>query len=198
LFYDPRDGRAPLPFDPLKALVAPRPIGWISTVSAAGVLNLAPYSFFNMVCNRPAIVGFASDGYKHSAANAEATGCFVHNIATFGLRLQMNASSATVGEEIDEFQLAGLTPEPSLNVAAPRVREAVAAFECRYLQTVPLGATNGGEPVNYLVLGEIVGVHIDESILTDGVVDTAKLEPIARLGGSDYAVVREVFQMKRP
>lgn len=198
MFYDPRSQPHGLPHDPFKALVAPRPIGWISSVSAAGIRNLAPYSFFNAFSSRPPIVGFSSEGRKDSVANVEATGSFVANIVSADLAEAMNATSAPLAPEVDEFEAAGLAAAASVNVAAPRVARAKAALECRYLQTVPLSGADGREARAFLVLGEVVGVHLDESILTDGLVDAAKLRPLSRLGYHDYAVVETVFSMARP
>ncbi|WP_075215312.1 flavin reductase family protein [Mongoliimonas terrestris] len=198
MFYDPRQPDHGLPHDPFLALVAPRPIGWISTRSAAGIANLSPYSFFNAFSTRPHVVGFSSTGRKDSVRNAEETGVFIVNIATFDLKDAMNASSVTVAPEVDEFPIAGLTAVPGTAVDAPRVGEALAALECRTTAVVPITGLAGGAPGAFLVLGEVVGVHLDERILTDGRVDTAKLRPLARLGYMDYAVVDTVFDMARP
>jgi len=198
MFYDPRSEPHGLPHDPFLALVAPRPIGWISTLSRDGVRNLAPYSFFNAFSTRPYIVGFSGTGRKDSVANAEETGAFAVNVASDDLRLPMNRSSAAVPPDVDEFALAGLTPAPCRSIAAPRVAEAHAVLECVHLQTIPLAGAAGGPPRSFLVLGEVVGIHLDEAILTAGLVDAAKLRPLARLGYMDYAVVDEVFAMPRP
>lgn len=197
-FWDPRREPHGLPHDPFLALVAPRPIGWISTVSAAGVNNLAPYSFFNAFSTRPYIVGFASTGPKDSLANVAETGCFAVNVATDHLRAAMNESSAAVPPEVDEFALAGLTAAPCRSIAAPRVAEARAAFECVHLSTQPLAGADGAPARAFLVLGEVVGIHLDESILTDGHVDAEKTRLLARLGYRDYAVIAETFAMNRP
>lgn len=198
MFYDPRTEPHGLPHDPFLALVAPRPIGWISTIGRDGVRNLSPYSFFNAFSTKPPIVGFSGSARKDSVRNAEETGSFVANLVSFDLRDAMNASSVVAPPDVDEFAVAGLTPQASLNVAAPRVAEAKAALECHYLQTVPLVGSQGGEPGGWLVLGEVVGVYIDPAILTDGLVDMTKLQPLSRLGYRDYAVVRETFEMTRP
>lgn len=200
MFYEPKDGH-PLPRNPFKALVAPRPIGWISTRSPAGVANLAPYSFFNAVADAPPIVMFASNGFqphgeKDSADNAVATGAFAANLATWDLREAMNASSVAARPEEDEFALAGLTAEPCRLVAAPRIAESPVCLECRTLQALELPAAEGGR--NRVVFGEVLGIHIDEAILTDGFVDVAKLKPICRLGYLDYGVILETFSMQRP
>lgn len=199
-FYEPAKGHG-LPHDPLNAIVAPRPIGWISTRSADGALNLAPYSFFNAFNYVPPIVGFASIGYKDSVRNIEATGEFCWNLATRPLAEQMNATSAVVAHEIDEFALAGLTPRPSTVVDVPHVAEARVAFECRVADVVRLRSAAGVEIDTWLTLGEVVGVHIDEALLVDGVYQTAAAEPILRGGGpADYFGISEagLFRMRRP
>ena len=199
MFYDPRIGDHHLPADPFKSLIVPRPIGWISSLSRDGVVNLAPYSFFNGVATNPAVVMFCPGGAqrKDSLANVEATGEFVVNVATEGQRLQMNETSAVVPAEVDEFALAGLESLPSRDVKPPRVAGAPVHMECRYLRTVTLPADDPASP-NAMVLGLVVGIHIDEAILTDGMVDMAKFRPIARLGYMDYTVVDNVFTMIRP
>lgn len=187
-----------LPHNPFKALVAPRPIGWISSRAADGSLNLAPYSFFNAVCDTPPILMFSSSGYKDSVANIDETGDFVFNLATEDLKDAMNTSSAPFERGVSEFGKAGLTPLDSLLVGAPRVAEAKAALECRHLQTIRLTAHDGTPTNNWMVLGEVVAVHIDEAMLVDGVFDVTKARPLSRLGYMDYAVVDSVFQMRRP
>jgi flavin reductase (DIM6/NTAB) family NADH-FMN oxidoreductase RutF len=199
MFYDPRLGDHHLPHDPFKSLIVPRPIGWISTISGDGVVNLAPYSFFNGVASGPAVVMFCPGGAarKDSLRNVQETGEFVVNVATDGQREQMNETSAVVGPEVDEFTLAGLETLPSRVVGPPRVAGAPAHMECRHLQTITLPSDNPQSP-NHMVLGLVVGIHIDEAILTDGMVDMAKFRPIARLGYMDYTVVDNVFTMLRP
>ena len=199
--YNPEQGHG-LPRDPFKALVMPRPIGWITTLAPNGQVNLAPYSFFNAVSTNPPIVMFVSEvsgnpdiPVKDTAHNAESTGEFVCNLVTFALREQMNKTSAAVDE--DEMRLAGLTPTPSSRVAPPRVGESPVHIECRYLQTIrPRPDNPDSGPL--MVLGEAVCIHIDDSILTDGRVDYQKMRPIARLGYMDYTVVDQIFQMDRP
>ncbi len=199
MYYDPRAGDHGLPHDPFKSLIVPRPIGWISSISGDGVVNLAPYSFFNGVAANPAVVMFAPGGAqrKDSLRNVGETGEFVVNVATDGQRYQMNETSAVVPCEVDEFALAGLEALPSRMVKPPRVVGAPAHLECRHLQTITLPADDPGSP-NHLVLGLVVGIHIDDAILTDGMVDMAKFRPIARLGYMDYTVVDNVFTMMRP
>lgn len=197
-FYNPAEGHG-LPHDPFKAIVAPRPIGWISTIDAEGRPNLAPYSFFGAFAGNPPIVGFSSEGFKHSAANAIATGEFVANLATAPLAEAMNMSSKPVPEGVDEFELAGLTKAPCRNVKAPRVGETPAALECKVLQVIRLKDLAGKELNNHLVLGQVVGVHIDPAYLKDGQFDTAAARPIARCGyRGDYAEVSSLFEMIRP
>lgn len=195
-----------LPHDPFKACVVPRPIGWISTVSADGVPNLAPYSFFNAVASEPPMVAYGSTGMqpgagpdapKDTLANIAATGVFVVNVATWDLREAMNASSHPAAPDVDEFALAGMTAAPCRLIAAPRVAEAPISLECRHHQTIDLPA-EGPRGRNVLVIGRVVGVHVDETVLTDGCIDIAKLRPIARLGYRDYACISETFTMTRP
>ncbi len=197
-FYDPAQGHG-LPHDPFNAIVAPRPIGWISSVSADGVRNLAPYSFFNAFNYTPPIVGFASTGAKDTLSNARATGEFVWNLATRGQADAMNATSATVVG--DEFALAGLDTMPSTRVAPPRVAGSPVQFECRVTQIVRLETIEGGAVDTWLVLGQVVGVHIDRALLDDGIYRTARARPITRGGGpGDYFEIGEDarFVMPRP
>lgn len=201
MFYDAIANTHGLPRDPFKALIAPRPIGWISTVSKDGICNLAPYSFFNAMSDRPHYVVFGSDGMKDSLRNIAETGEFVCSLATWDLRLHMNMTSAPVPHGVDEFPLAGLTAAASRLVKPPRVKESPAAFECRHWKTVDLpAAAPGGRPGYALVIGLVVGVHLDERFIKDGFVDTGAMQPIARLGYMDYAVVRPdtVFTIERP
>jgi flavin reductase (DIM6/NTAB) family NADH-FMN oxidoreductase RutF len=200
LFYEPAGGHG-LPHDPFKALVAPRPIGWVSTVSAAGIPNLAPYSFFNAVGDSPPMIAFSSSGRKDSLVNAEATGEFVWNMATRALAEAMNASSASVSPETDEFGLAALETAPSRLVTPPRVAASPAALECRLLQIVQLYDLDGQETSNRLVIGQVVGVHIDRAYLRDGLFDTGAAHPIMRAGYRDQyveATPETMFRMARP
>ena len=199
-FYEPSAGHG-LAHDPFNALVAPRPIGWISSRSRDGVLNLAPYSFFNAFNYTPPLVGFASIGYKDSVRNIEETGEFGWNLATRPLAEAMNQSCAAVGPEVDEFQLAGLTPEPSRVIGVPRVKETPVSFECRLSQILRLTGADGTETDTWMVFGEVVGVHIARHLLKDGVYQTADAEPILRGGGpADYFGIGPdtFFQMYRP
>lgn len=199
-FYEPAAGHG-LAHDPLNAIVGPRPIGWVSTVSAAGVRNLAPYSFFNLFNYRPPILGFASTGWKDSVANIAETKEFVWNLATRPLAEAMNASAAMVGPEVDEFSLAGIDALPSRTVRPDRVAGSPAQFECRLTQLIRLETKEGAEVDTWLVLGEVTGVHIDRTMLEDGVYQTARARPILRGGGpADYFEIGEeaLFRMLRP
>ena len=198
--YEPRYGHG-LPHDPFNAIIGPRPIGWIATQSAAGVLNLAPYSFFNAFNYTPPIVGFASIGHKDTVRNVEETGEFVWNLATLALAEPMNQTSAAVAPEVDEFALAGLTPLVSTLVRPPRVQQSPVSFECRHTQTLQLQGVDGNTVPTWLVLGEVVAVHIDQRLLKDGVYDTAGADHILRGGGpADYFSIgpEQLFRMKRP
>ncbi len=197
-FYEPSQGHR-LPHDPLNAIVAPRPIGWISTLSAAGQRNLAPYSFFNLLNYSPPLIGFSSSGWKDSVANIAATGEFVWNLATRPLADAMNATAAATGA--DEFDLAGLAATPSRLVAPPRVAASPVTFECRLSQLIRLTDKEGRELDQWLVIGEAVGIHIDASLLDGGVYQTARARPISRGGGpADYfeATAETLFKLRRP
>jgi flavin reductase (DIM6/NTAB) family NADH-FMN oxidoreductase RutF len=197
-FYEPRLGHG-LPHDPFKAIVAPRPIGWITTVDADGRVNLAPYSFFNAFNSNPPIVGFASEGRKDSLRNVEATGEFVCNLATRPLAEVMNRCSAPLPQGESEMDFAGIEATPSRLVKPPRVANTPAALECRVLQIVAMRDLEGREVNTHLVLGQVVGVHIDRAYLKDGVFDTKGARPIGRCGyRGDYAEAGEMFEMIRP
>jgi flavin reductase (DIM6/NTAB) family NADH-FMN oxidoreductase RutF len=199
-YYEPVAGHG-LRHDPFNAIVGPRPIGWISSMSASGSFNLAPYSFFNAFNYRPPLVGFSSIGWKDTVANVEATGEFVWNLATLALARPMNITSAPAPPEVDEFTLAGLTPAPSRRVKAPRVMESPVNFECRLSQLIQLTGADGTAVESWLVLGEVVAVHIDPALIVDGVYDTAAAHPILRAGrAGDYAEIRPdaMFEMERP
>jgi flavin reductase (DIM6/NTAB) family NADH-FMN oxidoreductase RutF len=199
-FYEPRDGHG-LPHDPFNAIVGPRPIGWISSVSRDGTPNLAPYSFFNAFNYVPPIVGFASVGEKDTLRNVRDSGEFVWNLATLALAEAMNVTCTAVAPQVDEFVLAGLTAAPSRLVAAPRVAESPVSFECRVTQIVQLQRADGDRVLTWLVLGEVVGVHIAQASLKDGVYDTAGAGHILRGGGpADYFSIgpQQLFRMFRP
>jgi flavin reductase (DIM6/NTAB) family NADH-FMN oxidoreductase RutF len=200
IFYEPhaRD-RARLPHDPFKALVAPRPIGWVSTLSQDGSVNLAPYSFFNAVGEAPPMLAFSSFGAKDSATFAGELREFVWNLVTWELREAMNETSAPLARGASEFERAGLEMAPSRLVAPPRVAASPCSMECRVVHHLQLRDVAGQAVEQYLVVGQVVGVHLAESAVSDGVVDTAALRPVARCGGpADYAVVESLFQMVRP
>jgi flavin reductase (DIM6/NTAB) family NADH-FMN oxidoreductase RutF len=198
MYYDPRTEPHGLAHSPVNALVAPRPIGWITTVSKAGGVNLAPYSFFNLVSGYPPFVIFSSGPRKDSQTNAEETGEFVYNMATWDLREVMNASSADFGSSESEPEKLGLEMLPSRQVKPPRVARSPVHFECRYMKTVELVGSDGKKNRSSVVIGEVVGIHIDDALITDGMVDITKARPIARLGYMDYSVVNEVFEIMRP
>jgi len=193
VFYTPENrDRDLLPHDPFKAFVAPRPIGWVSTVGPGGEVNLAPYSYFNAVSDNPPTVMFSSDGPKDSATFAEVTDEFVWNLVTYDLREAMNQTSAALPRGASEFEFAGLEMAPSRLVAPPRVAATPVAFECNVVHRVQL-------PRNIVTFGEVVGVHVDERHIVDGRFDTAGVRPIARCGyRGDYATVTELFEMIRP
>src|SRR5918993_3808068 len=187
MFYAVSEGHG-LPHDPFKAIVTPRPIGWITAVSRRGEINLSPYSFFNAVSDNPHMVAFSSDGRKDAVTFVEETGEFVCNLATFELRDKMNLTSAPLPRGESELDKAGLTAAPSRLVKPPRVAEAPAALECRWLQAVPLVPLRGGEPRYFMEIGQVIGIHIDDRFLVDGLLDTAATRPIARAGYRDYFV----------
>jgi flavin reductase (DIM6/NTAB) family NADH-FMN oxidoreductase RutF len=201
IFYEPqaRD-RELLPHDPFKALVAPRPIGWVSTLAANGDVNLAPYSFFNAIGEGPPMLGFSSSGFKDSATFAGELREFVWNLVTYDLREAMNETSARLPRGHSEFAHAGLEMAPSRLVAPPRVAASPCAMECKVVHAVELPDVDGNPAGQFLVVGQVVGVHLDEAFIRDdGRVDTAALRPIARCGYlGDYAVVDSTFEMLRP
>jgi flavin reductase (DIM6/NTAB) family NADH-FMN oxidoreductase RutF len=199
MFYEPdKRDKALLPHDPFKAIVAPRPIGWITSMSAKGEINLAPYSFFNGVNSRPNLLMFGSEGHKDSVAFIEETGEFVCNLATWDLREPMNTTSAPLARGLNEMIRAGLDPAPSRVVKPPRVAASPCALECKLIKIVPM-TTCDGQPVDcHVVFGQVVGVHIDDRFIVDGLLDTAAMRPIARCGYDQYAVVESVFSMQRP
>lgn len=203
MFYQPSLRDHGLRHDPFKALVVPRPIGWISSLDAMGRANLAPYSFFNAMASDPPVVVFGTSlrprvaEPKDSHANIEATGEFVVNLATEALKDQMNASSASLPAGGDEFAHAGLATAPSRLISAPRVAASPVAFECRYLTTVELPCDTPGR-ANFAVFGQVVGVHIDDALVVNGKVDILRCRPLARLGYMDYTVVDNIFSMDRP
>jgi flavin reductase (DIM6/NTAB) family NADH-FMN oxidoreductase RutF len=199
-FYEPRNGHG-LKHDPFNAIVAPRPIGWISSRGAKGDVNLAPYSFFNGFCYKPPIVGFSSTSRKDSVQNIEETGEFVWNLATMDLAKQMNATAAHLARDVNEFEVAGLTQAPCRLVKVPRVGESPVSFECKVTQIIQLQGANGEKAQAWLTLGEVVGIHIDKAMVKDGVYQTQLARPIARAGRKgDYFVMtpETMFEMIRP
>jgi flavin reductase (DIM6/NTAB) family NADH-FMN oxidoreductase RutF len=197
MFYEPSKGHG-LPHDPSKAIVAPRPIGWISTVNKAGKINLAPYSFFNAFSTRPFIVWFSSEGEKDSATFAEETGEFVANLVSRDLAEKMNRTAVDAPRGVSEFGYADLIMAPSRLVAPPRVAAAPAALECRVTEILRPKALDGTPASAVVVAGEVVGVHIDDAFLKDGMFDIVKAGNVGRLGYMDYASVSEIFSMRRP
>jgi flavin reductase (DIM6/NTAB) family NADH-FMN oxidoreductase RutF len=198
MFYDPRHEPHGLPHSPLTALVVPRPIGWISTVSVDGVVNLSPYSFFNFVSVYAPFVMFSGAPPKDAQLNAERTGEFVANIATYDLRHEMNATSTEYGSHVSEPGMAKLAMVPSKNVRVPRVERSPIALECRYSKTVRLEPSDGSSNPSSVVFGEVVGVYISDDVLVDGIVDIKRVRPLGRLGYMDYCVVDDIFSIDRP
>ncbi len=201
MFYDAIENKHGLKHDPFKALIVPRPIGWLSTVSQGGVVNLAPYSFFNAVAEKPHYVVFGSAGLKDSLSNINATGEFVCSMATYDTRYEMNTTSATVPYGVDELAMAGLTAIPSRLVKPPRVKEAPASLECKLWKVIELpNITPEHKTTHYMVVGRVVGIHIDDRFIKDGMVDTGAMRPIARLGYMNYGVIEpeNVFTINRP
>jgi flavin reductase (DIM6/NTAB) family NADH-FMN oxidoreductase RutF len=199
MFFEPdKRDRSVLRHDPFKAIVAPRPIGWITSMDVEGRVNLAPYSYFNGINSRPPLVMFASESRKDSVTNIEATGEFVCNLATWDLREPMNASSAPLPQGANEMERAGLSPAASRLVRPPRVAASPCALECRLLRIVTLDDLAGKPTDCHVVFGQVVGVHIDERFIKDGLLDTAAMRPIARCGYDEYARVEAVFSMVRP
>lgn len=199
-FYEPSKGHG-LKHDPFNAIIAPRPIGWISSRDTKGHVNLAPYSFFNAFCYVPPIIGFSSTNWKDTVSNMEQTREFVWNLTTMDLAKQMNATAAHVGPEVDEFELAGLTAVPGKLVNVPRVGESPVAFECKVSDIVRLKGADGKEADAWLTLGEVVAVHIDKAMIKDGVYQTAAARPIVRAGRrGDYFEIKpeNMFEMVRP
>ena len=195
--FDPNNSDPALRHNPIKAMVAPRPIGWLSTLSPQGVANLAPYSFFNLVCDAPYMVMFATSGHKDSFNNVRATGEFVWNLVSKDLCEAMNASSGSVDPGVDEFELAGLEKAASCCVAPPRVALARAALECQLDQIVDLKSDDPTRR-NSLVIGTVRSVFIADDAVVDGRFDVASVRPLARLGYRDYAVIDEAFELPRP
>tara|TARA_B100000214_G_scaffold328419_1_gene267549 strand:- start:287 stop:919 length:633 start_codon:yes stop_codon:yes gene_type:complete len=209
MFFDPRtDGMKPAPFNHsiFTSLVVPRPIGWISTIDIDGVVNLAPFSYFNAIAADPPCLMYCPNGPKKgtrepkdSLSNAEMTKEFVFNLCSHDLREKVNKTARHEPRGEDEMEKAGLTPAPSVNVKPPRVADAPIALECKYLRTVRLPQSSSGSE-NNMVLGQVIGIHVRDEVITKGTIDISKIRPIARLGGLDYSVLEpeNVFTMERP
>ena len=197
MFYEVATGHG-LPYDPVKALVAPRPIAWITAVSAKGDVNLSPYSFFNLVSDRPPMVMFSSAGRKDALTFIEETGEFTCSLATWSQRWQMNGTSAPLPAGESEYEFAQLETAPSRVVRPPYVRGSPAALECRLVRVLDLPPPSGGPPVYYLVIGHVVAVHIDDTFINNGIVETSRMRIISRAGYMDYFVADTCFQMPRP
>jgi flavin reductase (DIM6/NTAB) family NADH-FMN oxidoreductase RutF len=203
MFFDPGSHKQHgLRHDPFKAIVSPRPIGWISSISADGRHNLAPYSFFNAMSYGPPIIAFGAGnrpggGKKDSILNIEETGEFVHNVVSYALRDKMNETSIHIPHGDSEFEHSGLEGLPSTKVKPLRVKGAPIHLECRYIQTIDLPSWHEGGS-NSMVIGEVIGIHIDESVINDGLVDVLAYQPVSRLGYFDYAHITEVFALSRP
>jgi len=203
MFYDPQKNDHGMPHNPFKSLIVPRPIGWISTLSAEGIHNLAPYSQFQMVNSECPYVMVGCNQHrtgrrKDTVTNIEQTGEFVYNMATYDLRQAMNISAAELPPEVDEFEVAGLTREPSVRVRPCRVAESPVQMECRHYQTIRLPGDTPAQSVD-MIIGKVVLIHIkDEVIDANGKVDIVKIRPLARLGYQDYSCVDRIFELLRP
>lgn len=203
MHYDPRKDSRPLPYDPFKSCTVPRPIGWISTISRDGKPNLAPFSQWQNITYDPPIVMFSADQHvdgrkKDTVINAQETGYFVWNMATYDLREAVNTSAQPVPSDVDEFELAGVTKIGCIEAPGPRVAECPCHFECRYLRTVHFPGTTKLSDAD-VVFGEVVRIHIkEEFVLPSGKLDILKIKPIARLGYYDYTFVNEIFEMRIP
>jgi flavin reductase (DIM6/NTAB) family NADH-FMN oxidoreductase RutF len=198
MFYETAKRNHGLPHDPFKAIVAPRPIGWISSMSAKGEINLAPYSYFNGVSTHPPMVMFSSEGFKDSVANITETKEFVCNLATWDLREEMNKSSATLPRGVNEMEVTGLKAAPSKLVKPPRVADSPCAMECKVVQIVSLRDVAGNQLDRHVVFGQVVGIYIDERFIKNGLLDTAAMKPIARCGYHEYSLLDKTFTMVRP
>jgi flavin reductase (DIM6/NTAB) family NADH-FMN oxidoreductase RutF len=203
MHYAPGKEPCPLPYSPFKSCTVPRPIGWISTTDAAGQHNLAPYSQWQNLSFDPPMVMFAANPYsdgrrKHSVLNAEATGWFVWNMATYALREAVNISAMEWPEGVDEFEKAGLTKASCIDAPGPRVAESPAHFECRYLSTTRLRGNSHHGWVD-VVFGEVTQIHVNDAVIRpDGKLDIPAIRPLARLGYYDYTSVTETFEMRIP
>lgn len=198
MFYDTDKRDHGLPHDPLKAIVAPRPIGWISSISASGKVNLAPYSYFNAISNKPDMLMFSSAGVKDSVRNIRETKEFVANYASADLAREVNLSSVAAPHGQNEFELTGIEQAPSRLVKPPRVAAAHAALECVLVEEIQLKDRHGNAVDQYMIIGEIVGIHIDDAVVRNGRFDVTLAEPLTRLGYMDFQRPQEYFEMFRP
>jgi flavin reductase (DIM6/NTAB) family NADH-FMN oxidoreductase RutF len=199
VFFEPYKGERPLPHDPFKAIVAPRPIGWISVLDGQGRVNLSPYSFFNAISTKPPLIMFSSEGMKDAISFVAESGEFVCNLATWDLRNEMNLTSAPLPRGESEFGFAKLETAPSQLVKAPRVKLSPAALECKLVDIVTLKNHEGQSVDRYMAIGEVIGIYINDDYVTkDGLFDIVKARTIARCGYADYAEVASVFSITRP
>ena len=201
MHYETKKNNHGLPHDPYKAIVAPRPIGWIGSQDINGIRNLAPYSYFNGVSDNPHYVMFSSAGVKDSLRNIEQTRVFTASLATYKLFEQMNVSSVAADTEIDEFKLSGLKVRKAKYVDAPCVADSPAVLECELWQVIDLPhSSRKDNSGNYIVIGHVVGIYIDDNYITDGLFNTRMAEPLARLGYMDYGVINadNIFSKNRP
>jgi len=191
--------RDQLPFDPFKAIVSPRPIGWISTISSNGVPNLAPYSFFNAISSDPHLIAFSSAGWKDTIANCQATGEFVFNVVTQDLLSSMNQSSQSIPSDESEFDHCGLEMRGSQFVSPPRVAATPAALECRVVEIKQLSDIDGKLSQSWLTIGQVMGLYIDPDFITEeGRFDTTKAQIPTRCGYMDYMEPGRLFELERP
>ncbi len=198
MFYEPDNRDASLPHDPIKAIVAPRPIGWISTLSRNGIANLAPYSFFNAIGSHPPLLMFSSEGRKDTANHAIEMGEFVFNYVSQDLAEIMNQSSISAPDGVSEFEHVGIDSAPSKLVAPPRVANAVAALECKVTNVLEPVDVSGEKTGVIVVIGQVVGVHIDDAVIRDGRFDVALAKPVSRLGYLDYGHTSDMHERVRP
>jgi len=188
MFYEPRKKNHGLPHDPYNAIVGPRPIGWITSMNSEGQINLAPYSFFTSVSSDPPMVMFASDGRKHTIDFVEQTGEFVCSLAVWDLRMHVKDTSLPFPRGIDEMAAVGLEAAPSILVKPPRVKASPCALECKWLRTIRLNDIDGNPAPRFIAFGQVIGIHIDERFIKDGLLDTGAMMPIARAGYQEYFV----------
>ena len=201
MFYDTKLNNHNLPYNPFKACIVPRPIGWISTINSEGVVNIAPYSYFNAVADVPPMIMFASalteEGSKDTIRNIELTEEFVVNVASFDSRHLLNSSSTSLPYGVSEAEVFNIQTIASNMVKPPRIKDSAISLECKFVKKIPLEA-DGVQASSEIVIGHVVGIHIQENILTLGKVDINKLRPIARLGYNEYALIEHIFTMQRP